>query len=207
MSQNVRPYTVREAAEYLVTHGKLSRDQGILFDKTWAENNELGTNIDVSERSSLQIDTNVGEPYIDRRAISSDIPGEHQTGCSDWNDSLNLVRDGQMEFGTVIGVDEPQPGCSHWDGSLNNAVKEGHMEFGAVAEPATKSVDGNEIEGVIEFRGHELEIELEPQNVPDQERQEKPGRISDGEKQAIEEKMMKNSGVKMRMIRKTVVVY
>ena len=92
-----------------------------------------------------------------------------------------------MEFGTVVGVDEPQPGCSHWDGSLNNAVKEGHMEFGAVAEPATKSDDGNEIEGVIEFRvitgGHELEIELEPQNVPDQERQEKPGRISDGEKQ------------------------
>ena len=86
MSQNVRPYKVREAAEYLVTHGKLFKDQGILFDKTWAENNELGNNIDVSERSSLQIDTHVGEPYIDGRAISSDIPGEHQTGCSDWND-------------------------------------------------------------------------------------------------------------------------
>ena len=189
MSQNVRPYKVREAAEYLVTHGKLFKDQGISFDKTWAENNELSNNIDVNETSSLEIDTNVGEPYIDGRAISSDIPGEHQTGCSDWNDTLNLaVREGQIEFGTVIGVDEPQPGCSHWGGSLNNAVKEGQLEFGAVAEPATKSDDGNEIEGVIEFRvipgeGDEIEIELEPQNVPDKERQEKPGPISDREKQ------------------------
>ena len=189
MSQNVQPYKVREAAEYLVTHGKLFKDQGISFDKTWAENNELSNNIDVNETSSLQIDTNVGEPYIDGRAISSDIPGEHQTGCSDWNDTLNLaVREGQIEFGKVIGVDEPQPGCSHWDGSLNNAVKEGQLEFGAVAEPASKSDDGNEIEGVIEFRvitgeGDEIEIELEPQNLLDQERQEKPGPISDREKQ------------------------
>ena len=189
MSQNVRPYKVREAAEYLVTHGKLFKDQGISFDKTWAENNELSNNIDVNERSSSQIDTNVREPYIDGRAISSDIPGEHQTGCSDWNDSLNLtVREGQMEFGTVIGVNEPQPGCSHWDGSLNNAVNEGQMEFGAVTKPATKSDDGNEIEGVIEFRvitgeGDEIEIELEPQIVPNQERQEKPGPISDRENQ------------------------
>ena len=153
MSQNVRPYKVREAAEYLVTHGKLFKDQGISFDKTWAENNELSNNIDVNERSSLQIDTNVGEPCIDGRAISSDIPGEHQTGCSDSNESLNVaVREGQMEFGTVIGVDETQAGCSHGDGSFNNAVKEEQMEFGAVAEPATKSDDGNAIEGVIEFR-------------------------------------------------------
>ena len=33
MSQNVRPYKVREAAEYLVTHGKLFKEQGISFDK------------------------------------------------------------------------------------------------------------------------------------------------------------------------------
>ena len=198
MSQNVRPYKVREAAEYLVTHGKLFKDQGISFDKTWAENDVLSNNIDVdvlsnnidvNEGSSLQIDTNVGEPHIDRRAVFNDIPGEPQTGSSDWNDSLNLaVREGQMEFGKIIGVDETQPGCSHWDDSLNNAVREGQMEFGAAAESATKSEDGNGIEGVIEFRvitgeGDEIEIELEPQNDPNKKRQESTGSISDREKQ------------------------
>ena len=39
MSQNVRPYKVREAAEYLVTHGKLFKDQGIVFDTNWAADN------------------------------------------------------------------------------------------------------------------------------------------------------------------------
>ena len=86
MSQNVRPYKVREAAEYLVTHGKLFKDQGISFDNTWAENDALGNNIDVNEGNSLQIDTNVGEPHIDGRAVLTDIPGEPQAGCSDWND-------------------------------------------------------------------------------------------------------------------------
>ena len=64
MSQNVRPYKVREAAEYLVTHGKLFKEQGISFDKTWAENDELSNNDDINEGSMLQIDTNVGEPHI-----------------------------------------------------------------------------------------------------------------------------------------------
>ena len=188
MSQNVRPYKVREAAEYLVTHGKLFKDQGISFDKTWAENDALGNNIDVNEGNSLQIDTNVGEPHIDGRAVLSDIPGEPQTGCSDWSDSLNLaVREGQVELGTLVDV-EPEPGCSHWDHSLTNAVREGQVEFGAVAESATKSDDGNEIEKVIEFRvirreGDGIEIELDPQTVFDQERQEITGPISDREEQ------------------------
>ena len=128
MSQNVRPYKVREAAEYLVTHGKLFKDQGISFDKTWAENDELSNNIDVNERSSLQIERDIGEPHIVGRAILGDIPGEPQTGCSNWIDSLNpAVREGQIECGTMIGVGEPQPGCSRWNDSLNDGVREGQM--------------------------------------------------------------------------------
>ena len=183
MSQNVRPYKVREAAEYLVTHGKLFKDQGISFDKTWAENDELSNSIDVNERSSLQIDTNIGETHTVGRAIFSDIPGEPQTGSSNWIDSLKpAVREGQVEFGTMIGVGEPQPGCSNWNDSLNDAVREGQMEFGAATELANKSDDRNETEGVIEFRvisgeGDEIEIELEPQNVPDKGRQEQTGPI------------------------------
>ena len=86
--------------------------------------------------------------------------------------------EGQIEFGTMIGVGEPQPGCSNWNDSLNDAVREGQMEFGAATESATKSDDRTETEGVIEFRvisgeGDKIEIELEPQNVPDKDRQEK----------------------------------
>ena len=160
MSQNVRPYKVREAAEYLVTPGKLFKDQGISFDKTWAENDELSNNIDVNERSSLQIDTDIGEPHIVGRAIFNDIAGEPQTGCSNWIDSLNpAVREGQIECGTMIGVGEPQPGCSRWNDSLNDAIREAQMEFGAATESATKSDDRNETEGVVEFRVIAREVE------------------------------------------------
>ena len=38
--KNVRPYNVYEAAEYLMTHGKLFKDQGITFDRNWAANND-----------------------------------------------------------------------------------------------------------------------------------------------------------------------
>ena len=189
MSQNVRPYKVREAAEYLVTHGKLFKDQGISFNETWAENDELSNDDDITEASMLQVDTNVGEPYINGRVIFGDNTDEPQPGCSNLNDSLNLsVIEGQREFGTKITVDEPQPGCSHWDGSLSDAVRGEQMGFVTVTESATKNDDGNGIEGVIEFRvitgeGDEIEIELEPQNVPGQERQEKNGPISDREKQ------------------------
>ena len=211
MSQNVRPYKVREAAEYLVTHGKLFKDQGISFDKTWAENGELSNSIDVNERSSLQIDTNMGEPHTVGRAIFSDIPGEPQTGCSYWIDSSNpAVREGQIEFGTMIGVGEPLPGCSDWNDSLNDAVREGQVEFGAATESATKNDDRNETEGVIEFRvisgeGGEIEIELEPQNIPDKDRQEKTGpnreeqdhiaENYDGEWSENEDDQENNSGV------------
>ena len=190
MSQNVRPYKVREAAEYLVTHGKLFKEQGISFDKTWAENDELSNNDNINEGSMLQIDTNVGEPHINGRAIFSDNPGEPQPGCSDWNNSVNLaVKEGQREFVTIIGVDEPQPGCSRWGDSLN---REGQMEFGAitgtVADSADISDDGNEIRGVVEFGvivgdGDEIEIELEPGNVRDQESQEKTGPIVERKEQ------------------------
>ena len=185
MSQNVRPYKVREAAEYLVTHGKLFKEQGISFDKTWAENDELINNDDINEGSMLQIDTNVGEPHINGRAILSDNPDEPQPGCSDWN---NSVKEGQREFGTMIGVAEPQPGCSRWDDSLN---RERQMEFGAIARAVSDSAaisdDENEITGVVEFGvivgdGDEIEIELEPQNVLDRERQENTGPIVERKK-------------------------
>ena len=172
MSQNVRPYKVREAAEYLVTRGKLFKEQGISFDKTWAENDELSNNDDINEGSMLQIDANVEEPHINGRAILSDNQDEPQPGCSDWN---NSVKEGQREFGTMIGVAEPQPGCSRWDDSLN---RDGQMEFGAIARAVSDSAaisdDGNENAGVVEFGvivgdGDEIEIELEPQNVRDRE--------------------------------------
>ena len=185
MSQNVRPYKVREAAEYLVTHGKLFKEQGISFDKTWAENDELSNNDDINEGSMLQIDTNVGEPHINGRAILSDNQDEPQPGCSGWN---NSVKEGQREFGTMIGVAEPQPGCSRWDDSLN---REGQMEFGAIARAVSDSAaisdDGNEITGVVEFEvivgdEDEIEIELEPQNVRDRKRQENTGPIVERKK-------------------------
>ena len=72
MSQNVRPYKVRQAAEYLVTHGKLFQDQCISFDKTWG----VQCNDDINEERLLQIDTNGGEADINGRAICSDIAGE-----------------------------------------------------------------------------------------------------------------------------------
>ena len=183
MSQNVRPYKVREAAEYLVTHGKSFKDQGISFDKTWAENDEVSNNDDVNRASMLQIDASIGEPHIDGRAIFGHNPDEPQPGCSDWNDSIKLsVRERQRDFGTIIGVDEPQPGSSHWDDSLNIAVGEGQINFGpttgAVADVAAISDDENEIRGVIKFGviigdGDEIEIELEPRNVRDQESRER----------------------------------
>ena len=195
MSQNVRPYKVREAAEYLVTHGKLFKDQGITFDKTWTENDELSSNNDMNDRSLLQIETNDRESHIDRRAIFSNNPDEPQPGCSNRNDSLNLVvRERQMEFGPMIGIDEPQPGCSHWNDSLNHAVRKEEMEFGVitgeVVESAVKSGDGdgNEI-GVIEFEviigeGDEIEIELEPRNIcMAQESQKMGGPIPERKKQ------------------------
>ena len=37
----MRLYNMRESAKYLETHGKLFKDQGISFDITWAENDEL----------------------------------------------------------------------------------------------------------------------------------------------------------------------
>ena len=185
MSQNVRPYKVREAAEYLVTHGKLFKDQGISFDKNWAENEEVSNNDDVNRGSILQIDTSVGEPHINGRAIFDDNPDEPQPGCSNWNDSVKLsVRERQRDFGTIIGVGEPQPGSSHWDDSLNIAVGEGQMDFGAITGAVTDLAaindDENEIREVIELGvmigdGDEIEIELEPRNVRDQESQKKTG--------------------------------
>ena len=163
MSQNVRPYKVRQAAEYLVTHGKLFKDQGISFDKTWDENYELSDNDDIDDGSLLQIDTNDGESHIDRRAVFSDSTDEPQPGCSNWNDSLSLaVGERQIEFGAIPGV---VPGSS------------------------AKIDDENEIEGLMEFRvimgeGNDIEIELEPQNIcAAQESQERMGPISERKKQ------------------------
>ena len=103
-----------------------NKDQGISFDKTWAENDEVSNNDDVNRGSMLQIDTSVGETHIDGREIFGDNPDEPQPGCSDWNDSVKLsVRERQRDFGTIIGVDEPQPGSSLWDISLYIAVGEG----------------------------------------------------------------------------------
>ena len=192
MSQNVRPYKVRQAAEYLVTHGKLFKDQGISFDQTWDDNNEISNNSDdINEGSLLQIDRNDAESNIDREAVVCNIADEPQPGCSNWNDSLNLaVREGQMEF---RAIDEPQPGCSHWNDPSNHAVRERHVEFGAitgaVAQSAAESHDGNEVENVMEFgvmigEGDDIEIELEPQNVhTTQESHEKKGPISERTKQ------------------------
>ena len=163
---------MRGAAEYLVTHGKLFKDQGISLDKTWAENDKWSNNDDINEGSMLQIGTNIGEPHINGRAIFCDNPGEPQPACSDWNNSVNLaLKEGKKEFGTIVGVDEPQPGCSRWDDSLN---RDGQMEFraitGAVSNSAAISDDENEIRGVVEFRviigdGDEIEMVLEPRNV------------------------------------------
>ena len=108
MSQNVRPYKVREAAEYLVTHGKLFKDQGIVFDTNWApDNGELNNDNEIDEANQ-----NEPESYIDSRV--NDIPNEPQPGCSHWNDSLNDTdredesdnREGQMDFGVTIRGDE-----------------------------------------------------------------------------------------------------
>ena len=85
MSQNVRPYKVREAAEYLVTHGKLFKDQGIEFDRNWtADTDELNNDSEITEESLLLTGTNEPEPHIDSRV--NNIPNEPQPGCSHWND-------------------------------------------------------------------------------------------------------------------------
>ena len=95
-------------------HGKLFKDQGISFDKTWAGNHELSNNDDIDEGSLLQMEKDDGESHNDRRVIFSDTKDKPQTGFSNWNDTLNLaVRERQMDFRAIIGVDEPQPGCSH----------------------------------------------------------------------------------------------
>ena len=82
MCQNVRPYKVRKAAEYLVIHGKLFKDQGIVFDTNWEADNDERDN-----DSEINGDTGVPETYIDSRV--KNIPNEPQPGCSHWNDSLN----------------------------------------------------------------------------------------------------------------------
>ena len=118
MSQNVRPYKVREAAEYLVTHGKLFKDQGIVFDSSWeADNDELNNDNEINGETLLLSDTNEPETYIDSRV--NNIPNEPQPGCSHWNDSLNdaieecesgesdtCSREGEMEFGVTVRGDE-----------------------------------------------------------------------------------------------------
>ena len=134
-------------------------------------------------------DTERKKSLRDKQMSLDDLIKNFHQEVGKGSDSLNLaVIEGQMEFGKIIGVKETQPGCSHWDDSLNDAIKEGQMEFGVAAGSASKSDDGDGIEGVIEFRvitgeGDEIEIELEPQNVSDQERQEKTEPISDREKQ------------------------
>ena len=86
MSQNVRPYKVREAAEYLVNHGKLFKDQGIAFDRNWdANNDELNNDGETNGESLLLSNTDDPEPYIDR---VNDIRDEPQPGCSHWIDTV-----------------------------------------------------------------------------------------------------------------------
>ena len=118
MSQNVRPYKVREAAEYLVTHGKLFKDQGIVFDTNWeADNDERDDDSEINGETLLFSDTDAPQPYIDSRV--NNTPNEPQPGCSHWNDSLNDAdkecesdesdkcgREGKMEFGVTIRGDE-----------------------------------------------------------------------------------------------------
>ena len=111
MSQNVRPYKVHEAAEYLVTYGKLFKDQGITFDRNWAaDNDELNNDGEINGESLLLSNTNEQEPYIDR---VNNIPDEPQPGCSHWNDSLNdtyksgsINVEGEMEFRVTIRGDD-----------------------------------------------------------------------------------------------------
>ena len=114
MSENVRPYKVREAAEYLVTHGKLFKDQGIVFDMNWeAGNDERDNDSEINRDPLLFRDTDVPAPDIESRV--NNIPNEPQPGCSHWNDSLNdsnkgcesdendtCNREGQIEFGVTI---------------------------------------------------------------------------------------------------------
>ena len=88
MSQNVQPYKVREAAEYLVTHGKLFKDQGIVFDTNWeADNDERDDDSEINGETLLFSDTDVPQHCIDSRV--NNTPNEPQPGCSHWNDSLN----------------------------------------------------------------------------------------------------------------------
>ena len=114
MSENVRPYKVREAAEYLVTHGKLFKDQGIVFDMNWeAGNDERDNDSEINRETLLFRDTDVPEPDIESRV--NNIPNEPQPGCSHWNDSSNdsnkgcesdendtCKREGKIEFGVTI---------------------------------------------------------------------------------------------------------
>ena len=139
MSQNVRPYKVRQAAEYLVNHGKLFKDQGIAFDRNWdANNDELNNDNETNGESLLLSNTDEPEPYIDR---VNDIPDEPQPGCSHW---IDIVKEG---------------------GNSESDNRDGMMEFG------------------VTIRGDEIEIDLEPQNVPrTHESQQKKVLISEKEK-------------------------
>ena len=111
MSQNVRPYKVREAAEYLVTHGKLFKDQGIAFDRNWAaDNDELNNDSEMNGESLSLSSTDEPEPHIDR---VNNIPDEPRPGCSHWNDTAkdgengeSDNREGMVEFGVLIRGDE-----------------------------------------------------------------------------------------------------
>ena len=106
-------YKVLEAAEYLVTHGKLFKDQGIVFDTNWAaDNGALNNDNGIDEENLLLSDQNKPESYID--SWVNDIPNEPRPGGSHWNDSLNDTdkedesdnREGQMDFGVTIRGDE-----------------------------------------------------------------------------------------------------
>ena len=150
MSQNVRPYKVREAADYLVTHGKLFKDQGIVFNRNWEEDNdELNNDSEINGETLLISYTNEAEPYIDNRVNT--IPNEPQPGYSHWNDSLNNTvkecesgesdtcnREGEMEFGVTIRGDEieidldPQNvhkthECQQKQGPITEREKQGNM--------------------------------------------------------------------------------
>ena len=111
MSRNVRPYKVRGMAEYLVTHGKSFKDQGIEFDRNCTADTDEQNN-EINEESLLLSGTNEPEPHIDNKV--NNITNEPQPGCSHWNNSLNDTdkegeshncnREGEVEFGaTFIG--------------------------------------------------------------------------------------------------------
>ena len=66
MSENVRPYKVRQAAEFLVKHGKLFKEQGIVLDESWdiAANEEVhDSQVDETEASETESIDNL--PVLD----------------------------------------------------------------------------------------------------------------------------------------------